>query len=257
MIRLVDPTLRAVREDFEPAPRPATLDGARLGLLANGKTHGEFLLDAVVAELSRTYALGEVLRITKPHPSEPPTAAQWRQLAEHSTVVLSAIGDCGSCSSCSVVDGIRLEREGIPSAVLITEPFVPTVQAIAAMNGAPGYGFAVIPHPVTRLAPDLLRERAAQAAPALAALLLGAPALRSPGPTARSADEALAPLRSALAADGVTLTVQVEQGVVRLGLSTADDACATCVLPEPTIHALATRALTDHFGAPVAVELKP
>lgn len=92
-IRLVDPTLSDVRASGRPAPRLATLDGVRLGLLANGKTHGDRLLDLIAAELSHRHRLGDVVRVRKAHPSQPPTAEQVEMLAEQAMAILSAIGD--------------------------------------------------------------------------------------------------------------------------------------------------------------------
>jgi hypothetical protein len=92
-VRLVDPTSSQTRERTELAPRLETLDGVRFGLLANGKHHGGLLLDMVVEELGTRYALGEPIRVTKAHPSQPPTDEQIGMLAGHSLAVLSAIGD--------------------------------------------------------------------------------------------------------------------------------------------------------------------
>ena len=49
MTRILDPTLRAVRPVATAplASRPSTLTGARIGLLANGKSNGMLLLERV------------------------------------------------------------------------------------------------------------------------------------------------------------------------------------------------------------------
>jgi hypothetical protein len=262
-VRLTDPTLTSVQGGFEPARRPATLDGVRLGLLANGKTHGEFLLDAIAEELSRTYALGEAVRLTKGHPSEPPSLEQVRELTDGCDAVVSAIGDCGSCSSCSVVDGIAMERRGIPSAVLITEPFIPTAEAIAGLNGAAGYRFAVIPHPVTSLSADQLRARARDAAEQVAALLLAAPATTSE-PTAAPAcaiepaaiEELLAPYRTGLQTDSADLVVErVDGRRVTLRLIVGDQSCADCIMPASILQRVTTSVLAGRFGDDVHVEV--
>jgi hypothetical protein len=92
-VLLLDPTSTQTRERTELAPRLTTLDGVRFGLLANGKHHGALLLDLIVDELGTRYDLGEPLRITKAHPSQPPTDEQVAMLSAHSLAVLSAIGD--------------------------------------------------------------------------------------------------------------------------------------------------------------------
>lgn len=92
-VRLLDPTSTQTRERRERAPRLETLDGVRFGLLANGKHHGALLLDMIVDELGTRYDLGEPIRVTKGHPSRPPTDEEVGMLAEHALAVLSAIGD--------------------------------------------------------------------------------------------------------------------------------------------------------------------
>ena len=72
-----------------------------------------------------------------------------------------------------MLDAIFFEKRGIPAAVLITEPFVPTAIEIAKLADLPGYPHAVIPHPVGSLSADEVRQRA----DALAATV-GAPPLR-------------------------------------------------------------------------------
>ena len=43
-LKLYDPTVEAPSTDATPAPRPASLDGRRIGLLANGKVNADRLL---------------------------------------------------------------------------------------------------------------------------------------------------------------------------------------------------------------------
>lgn len=45
-------------------------------------------------------------------------------------------------------DVISFERLGISSAVVITDPFLATARAIAALDGLPAYEALVAPHPV-------------------------------------------------------------------------------------------------------------
>lgn len=92
-VRLVDPTLSDVRAAGQPAPRLASLGGVRLGLLANGKTHGGRLLDLIVEDLATRHRIGEVVRVRKAHPSQPPSTEQVAMLAEQAMAILSAIGD--------------------------------------------------------------------------------------------------------------------------------------------------------------------
>ena len=53
-----------------------------------------------------------------------------------------------------------IEERGIPSTVLITEPFQTVVASNAAKLGAPGYHSLVVPHPIWGKDETALRELA-------------------------------------------------------------------------------------------------
>jgi hypothetical protein len=70
-------------------------------------------------------------------------------------------------------DGIEIDSRGKPAAVICSEPFIPTAQAIARIRALPDYAFAVVEHPIGSLTPEELRQRARDAAPQVIKLLLG------------------------------------------------------------------------------------
>ena len=70
-----------------------------------------------------------------------------------------------------MLDAITFEKRGIPAAVVITEPFVPTAEEMARLAGMPGYPYAVLPHPVGSLTPAEVAERADTVVARVAALL--------------------------------------------------------------------------------------
>ena len=74
-------------------------------------------------------------------------------------------------------DSIIFERLGVPAVPIITRPFRPTAEAIAKLNGLPGYTYVAVDHPITSLDDDELRERARLAAPLVEAALLTEAAL--------------------------------------------------------------------------------
>jgi hypothetical protein len=71
-----------------------------------------------------------------------------------------------------VHDGITLERKGVPTAVICTEPFVSSADAMAKLGGIPDYPYVVLPHPLGSLDDSGIRERATQAAPEVLRILL-------------------------------------------------------------------------------------
>ena len=62
-------------------------------------------------------------------------------------------------------DAISLEKKGVPTAVICTEPFVSSANAMSKLGGIPDYPYVVVPHPLGSLSTEALRQRAIQAAP--------------------------------------------------------------------------------------------
>ena len=69
-------------------------------------------------------------------------------------------------------DGITLERQGIPTATIITSVFVGTAQAYTRLMGVPEFPYLVCPHPITNVGGTGLEERSSLLAPQVARLLL-------------------------------------------------------------------------------------
>jgi hypothetical protein len=92
----LDPTFEPPAEATRPkgqAARPATLDGAVVGLLSNGKANGMALLEAVVAQLRERYPIRDTLAFTKGSVSIPPRSEDFERLVREANVVITAIGD--------------------------------------------------------------------------------------------------------------------------------------------------------------------
>ena len=58
-----------------------------------------------------------------------------------------------------MLDGILLEKAGIPSISIVTDAFVETGQVMASNWGVPEYRFLSIPHPIANLSDAELEER--------------------------------------------------------------------------------------------------
>lgn len=70
-------------------------------------------------------------------------------------------------------DGVTFEGLGIPTAVVCTEPFIPTAKSMAKILGMPDYPFVTVTHPLGSLKPDELNERARMALPQVMGILMG------------------------------------------------------------------------------------
>jgi hypothetical protein len=71
-----------------------------------------------------------------------------------------------------VLDGILLEKVGVPSASIVTDVFEVTGRAMAEQWGLPSYRFLVMPHPTANLSEAELDQRAREIAPEVVKLLL-------------------------------------------------------------------------------------
>ena len=71
-----------------------------------------------------------------------------------------------------MLDAITFEKRGIPAAVVITEPFEATAEAMAKLAGMAGYRYAVVPHPFGSLSPDEVSARADKVMDRIEQLLL-------------------------------------------------------------------------------------
>jgi hypothetical protein len=181
---IVDPTIGpaadAGRDPVVLAERPASLSGLRLGLLANTKRNAEQFLDQVGKLLTAQYGVRTVLAAKKPDITGTAPQQILDDLRAGCDIVVTGVGDCGSCSASAVADGLLLEQSGVPAVVICSDAFMVSADAMAGLRGAPGYRYVTTPHPVASLTPDGVRERARQAIPPIVALLTQPAMVASP-----------------------------------------------------------------------------
>jgi hypothetical protein len=119
-----------------------------------------------------------VLRRTKTAFALPLPAEQLEEFVRECDVVLTGVGDCGSCSASAVADGIALERAGVPAAVICSDAFTATAGGMAEVQGAPDYAYLTTAHPVAVLTPEAVAERARQLLPEVVATVTAGAELR-------------------------------------------------------------------------------
>ena len=147
------------------APR-RPLQGARVGLLDNTKHNAMLFLQEVGRLLVDEAGAGEVSIIeTKQSfsvPVDDEIVSRYRAAAD---VVVTGVGDCGSCSAAAVADGINFEKAGLPAAVVLTDAFTTTGRMMAGVQGDPDYEWITTEHPMAALTADEVRERARRLLP--------------------------------------------------------------------------------------------
>jgi hypothetical protein len=170
---MIDPTEGPGTQARPPvlAPRPPDLRGCRVGLLANVKRNAERYLDEVGALLRREHGAADLVRRTKRSITDPVPPDVLADLVATCDIVVVGVGDCGSCSASAIGDGLALEAAGVPAAVVCTDAFAVTADAMARLRGSPDYRYVRTPHPLAPLGPDEVRERALAALPEIVATL--------------------------------------------------------------------------------------
>ena len=100
-----------------------------------------------------------------------PSEEQLAEMVDRSDLVLTGLGDCGSCSATTMHVATDLEVRGVPTAAICTQPFLASASAMAARRGLPGYEFVRVEHPVSSLDAPEIAVRAQEAFPQVMAIL--------------------------------------------------------------------------------------
>lgn len=158
-LTILDPTEQAGSALAELAARPANLTGCRLGILDNGKPNSDALLTQLASRLARV-GLRTQGQVRKPNIGRLAPPEMLDILAASHDLVLTGVGDCAGCCSCTANDGIALERRGIPTLVVCTSEFLTAARIAATAAGIPDYPFIVVEHPLGSLTHSQLSQRA-------------------------------------------------------------------------------------------------
>jgi hypothetical protein len=141
---LLDPTVSG--ESVQRlSPRLDSLAHKRIGVLWNGKTHGDAVLMQLVDELCQQDLATRALFATKPLLGNVAPAEVLDELAGSCDAVIVGVGACGSCTAGSVLDAISLEELGVPAAMVGTEILTSSVgRGMASIHGYPEFPMATL-----------------------------------------------------------------------------------------------------------------
>ncbi|WP_156761600.1 UGSC family (seleno)protein [Microbacterium karelineae] len=174
---ILDPTGGSVEKATGGLAARRPLAGARVGLLDNTKHNAMAFLQEVGRLLvDEVGAQGVSIVETKASFSVPVDEEIVDRYRGAADVVITGIGDCGSCSAAAVADGIQFEKAGIPAAVVLTDAFTTTGRTMAGVHGNPTYEWITTAHPVAVLEEDEVRARARTLLPEIVRTLEGATA---------------------------------------------------------------------------------
>ena len=112
---ILDPTgtaPAAVKTKARRAPRRGNLHGATVGLLVNTKQNAAPFLDEVGRLLAERHGVTNIMARTKVNFAQPAPDELVKEMTTACDVIITGIGDCGSCSASAVADGIAFEAAG-------------------------------------------------------------------------------------------------------------------------------------------------
>jgi len=170
-MNLLDPTMATEEEPIDFAPRPVNLRGLRIGLIENTKKNAEAVLRKLAEKLEAEYGMTTPVLVHKPQRA-PVKDAQIAELKDRTDFAIAGVGDCGACSSGSLLDAVILEKAGIPAIAIVTDAFHATAREMAELWGVPNFRFVMMPHPLASLTSEQLEERADELLDKVVALLL-------------------------------------------------------------------------------------
>ena len=161
-VEVFDPRGTIKSESVPVSPRKQSLGGLRLGILDNSKWNANKLLRGASAALCEDIEFAAVNYYVKESFSKDAAPELIAKIAAENDVVLTAIGDCGSCCSACVRDSIALEKLGVPSAVVITTEFARETELTRQAVGMKELEPVVIAHPVSSISSEEVAQRVAQ-----------------------------------------------------------------------------------------------
>lgn len=161
-VEVFDPRGALRFDDAPVSERKKSLKTLRLGILDNSKWNANKLLRGAAAALGEDIDFAAVNYYVKHSFSKDATPELIAKIAAENDVVLTAIGDCGSCCSACIRDSIALERLGVPSAAIITTEFVRETELTRQAVGMKALEPVVITHPVSSITQEEVAQRVAQ-----------------------------------------------------------------------------------------------
>lgn len=180
MIIVLDPTATGRGGDMNPGPDAGPLRGRTVGFRVDALWRS---WDWVVDEWSRELdSVGSKVKTWKrwqgvPGADGAEAQAEYEAFLGSVDVVISGLGNCGSCTAWTVRDALTALSSGLPTAAVATDNFVPLAKILAEDGMHPGLRVLNLPYPLDTLPEVTVREIARRAFPQMLATI-GAEATR-------------------------------------------------------------------------------
>lgn len=160
---------------YDPAPWPSDLAGKRVILRWNGKHNGDLLLDYLHSLLSRAFPDTEFIKAYETDPALSGHLQGSARIRGHGAGAPRTAprsghrGDRGlrACSAWLAIDQIQLERAGVPTLTILTQPFLKTFHNVRQNLRIGPLHCVAVPHPVAIIRDEKVRAKVDEAFPAI------------------------------------------------------------------------------------------
>jgi hypothetical protein len=172
-ITVLDPTATARPRDPDPGPDVGALRGKRVMIRVDALWRAwDWTVDEWTTQFEKAGATVVTWRRWQGLPGDEGNRkqAEYAALVQSSDVVISGLGNCGSCTAWTVRDALVGRIAGLPTITVVTEHFLPLARTLAADSHHDGLRMHVLPYPLDIRPEDEVR---AIARDSFGALLVG------------------------------------------------------------------------------------
>ncbi len=168
---LISPEAATQAAQAKANAHPRDLSGRTVVLYWNGKPNGDLFLSRLSELLLSRWADVKIVKAWESRPltreSDPAAEASRttaRELAGLGPdVVIGAAGDCAGSANWLMTDLLNVEKLGIPTVAIVTQPFSGVVAALPLSEGFADACFVAIPPPLGMLPAGVVRKKAEDA----------------------------------------------------------------------------------------------
>ena len=160
-IIILDPTAAPRSSDLDPGPNAGPLKGRTVGFRVDALWRSwDWVVDEWTTKLTEIGAQVKMWKRWQGLPGDDGAAAQaeYDEFLSSVDLLISGLGNCGSCSAWTIRDAITPLTRGIPTMAAVTSQFVSLARLLAADGGAAGLRILEFPYPLDTRPESEVRE---------------------------------------------------------------------------------------------------
>jgi hypothetical protein len=158
-IHVLNPSVADGNANAPLASKLPGLQGASIAFVDNSKVNADLFVSRLAPLLEQRYGARIGRTVRKLAPKDELSPVDLDALATCDAVI-QCFGDCGTSTSMTVGDAVRLEARGIPTATVISTAFSRAARSQAAGRGMGDLPIIEVPHPMHTAPAPAVMERA-------------------------------------------------------------------------------------------------